>query len=1202
MKPTRKGHMPVDNGLAGDLSRLAARIESDLSARPPIDPAYEKLRDEYETARLRGLTSATWSAWRDARISQVATAWVLATVMIRFCEDNELLDISFASGSAGLTDEAFYATRPHASAVDLIIHAMNRLRAFPAMAAVFSSTSHPLWQLRPSPEAGQDLLSFWRRRTPDGTLLHDFTDASRSTRFLADLHSSLNERARKSYGQVLTPPFVVDLIHDLVLEPALAEHTTRHASQAEGLSGLRIIDPACGSGTFLLDAYARLFQRWSETRPDMSPWQRAARALRSVHGCDIDPCAVSITRFRLLLASMNSTGERRLDGVPDLPLVVATGDSLLHGRTPDTRPMAASAGLPSELDEYTARHGLLRPASYHVVTTNPPYVTVSDKALSAAYRHLYESCSGAYALPVPFTELAFELAQPGDAAGRVGLLTANSFMKREFGRPLVEHVLPRVEITHVIDTSGAYIPGHGTPTAIIAGRNRAADPGTPVHTVVGRRSEPAQPAVPEQGHVWQSLRVLAFTAEGTSQWAESYPQDRGQLSVFPWSLTPSAARDVLRRMEGENRPFHRLGDRVARIGYAANTGSDDLFCATAGSFRRQGAEEFATVPVLTGSEVRDWSASPALTAFYPRTNHRFEPVIDLGSVPGHHRRLWPYRTTLRKRKGAKKSSPWYDWHHIAAAGDAHPWSIVFPWVATHPHFSLLEGPAVPLNSAPVIKLPKSESAESHLGLLGTLNSSAVSFWLKQMSQSKGQSRADQLRGAETAGEAWAKIYEFTSTRLLDLPLPLVFPVVEASELHRLATESQNVLHEIAAPDTRITGRLLASAQYRWSSLRSRMIALQEELDWTVYALYSLVPSGEELTGRVEDVPDLAVGERAFEIVLARRVAAGEAETQWFARHSATPVTDLPQHWPPAYQALVQRRVNAIEQSTSLRLLEQPEYKRRWSDEPWQSKVDLVLRQRLLDLCEASHLWFETSPAGPRPVARTLRQLADLLSGNEDFAALAALYAPGSGTTSTLLDLLRDLLADEHVPQAAPLRYKASGLAKRHEWEGAWKAQRREDQEGLADNVPPSIPDPPPHFTSVDFLRPSYWRHRGKFDIPNERFISFASSATLLSPTTPIGWAGWSADERASAVLGLLEGDSHAHGQRPESALPLLTALADLLPWVTAPGEELSTGPTPKGRTVEDAYHAHVIRLGLSTEDVNSWRPPAPRRGRPRKDA
>ncbi|GAA2935602.1 MULTISPECIES: BREX-2 system adenine-specific DNA-methyltransferase PglX [Streptomyces] len=1180
--------MPVDNGLAGDLLELTARIESDLGKRVHADPAIENLRAEYNSARSHGLTSSTWSVWLSARISQVATSWVLATVLIRFCEDNELLDVSLTTRPATLADEAFSARGADRSAGDLVAHAVDRLCAYPAMASVFGR-SHPLWQLRPSPEAAKELLSFWNRRAPEGTLLHDFSDASRSTGFLAGLHSALNERARKAYAQVPTPLFVVDLIHDLVLEPALAEHT----SQAGGLSGLRIIDPACGSGAFLLDAYERLFRRWSETRPNMSPWQLAARALRSLHGCDIDPCAVSITRFRLLLAAMNSTGERRLDDVPDLPLVVATGDSLLHGRITHPEPRAASSLPPSEFDEYAARHGLLLPASYHVVTTNPPYVTVSDKALSSVYRDLYESCGGSYALPVPFMELAFGLAQLGEAAGRVGLLTSNSFMKREFGRNLVERVLPRVEITHVIDSSGAYIPGHGTPTAILAGRNRKADPRTAVHTVVSRRGEPALPEVPQEGRVWRSLRTLAFTAGAATEWAESYLQDHEQLSVFPWRLTPLAARDVLSRMESGE----RLGNRVVRIGYAANTGSDDLFCATARSFERQSAEESATVPVLTGSEVRDWSTSPALMAFFPRTLHPFEPVIGLESVPGHHRRLWPYRTVLRERKGAKKSSPWYDWHHIASTEGVHPWSLVFPWVATHPHFSLLRGSAVPLNSAPVIKLSTSDSAESHFGLLGTLNSSAVSFWLKQMSQSKGQSRVDQLRGAESGGEAWAKIYEFTSTRLLDLPLPAAFPVAEAEELDSLAATSQHVLREISAPETRITGRLLDSARHRWTSLRSRMIALQEELDWQVYAHYGLIPGDGELNGPIKDVPDLALGERAFEIVLARRAAAGEVETQWFTSHSATPVTDLPQHWPQAYRELVRRRVDAIEQNASLGLLEQPEYKRRWAVEPWESRIGPVLRQRLLDHCEASHLWYEHSPEGSRPAARTVRQLAELLCENADFTTLLGLYAPTAGAS----DVLLDLLAHEHVPQAGPLRYKASGMAKRRAWEEVWQAQHKEDEQESVIDVRRTDPVLP-RYTSGDFLKPSYWRHRGKYDVPNERFVSFASSTSPLSPTTPIGWAGWSTGERASVILDLLEADSHAHAQRPESALPLLRAFSELLPWIPALGDASGAGPTQNGENLKRVYDEHVTRLGLSAGDVDSWRPPAPRRGRPRKGA
>jgi hypothetical protein len=60
----------------------------------------------------------------------------------------------------------------------------------------------------------------------------------------------------------------------------------------------------------------------------------------------------------------------------------------------------------------------------------------------------------------------------GADAGYVGMITANSFMKREFGKKLVEELLPRVDLTYVIDTTGEPIPGHGTSTVILFGRAR----------------------------------------------------------------------------------------------------------------------------------------------------------------------------------------------------------------------------------------------------------------------------------------------------------------------------------------------------------------------------------------------------------------------------------------------------------------------------------------------------------------------------------------------------------------------------------------------------------------------------------------------------------------------------------------------------------------------------------------------------------
>jgi hypothetical protein len=60
------------------------------------------------------------------------------------------------------------------------------------------------------------------------------------------------------------------------------------------------------------------------------------------------------------------------------------------------------------------------------------------------------------------------------------------------------------------------------------------------------------------------------------------------------------------------------------------------------------------------------------------------------------------------------------------------------------------------------------------------------------------------------------------------------------------------------------------ARERATSLRRQMIAAQEELDWQCYRSYGLLPPGTDAP------PEVALGERAFEIVLARRMAAARS--------------------------------------------------------------------------------------------------------------------------------------------------------------------------------------------------------------------------------------------------------------------------------------------------------------------------------------
>ena len=92
-----------------------------------------------------------------------------------------------------------------------------------------------------------------------------------------------------------------------------------------------------------------------------------------------------------------------------------------------------------------------------------------------------------------------------------------------------------------------------------------------------------------------------------------------------------------------------------------------------------------------------------------------------------------------------------------------------------------------------------------------------------------------------------------------------------------------------------------------------MIALQEELDWRCYKLYGITDEDlcyRDLEGNQFEPPGIDLGQRAFEIVMARQMAAGQLETTWFERHRSKPITELPDHWPDEYKRLVERRIAA----------------------------------------------------------------------------------------------------------------------------------------------------------------------------------------------------------------------------------------------------------------------------------------------------
>ncbi|WP_141576272.1 BREX-2 system adenine-specific DNA-methyltransferase PglX [Actinomadura sp. WMMA1423] len=1173
--------------LLADLKKQVAGLEYGLRERATEDTGTRgRLQEEWRRAREARRTAATYESWLDDQTGQTAVAWILGTVFLRFCEDNGLIEMPFLAGPGERLDLAqerqaeYIRQHPHDTDRDWLQAGFAEMSRSPAAAKLFDEAHNPMWQIEISHHDAQSLLAFWRRRGEGGEVVHDFTEPGWDTRLLGDLYEGLSEHAKKTYALLQTPEFVEEFILDHTLEPATDQF---------GLEGLRLIDPVCGSGHFVLGAFQRVLGRWRKAEPDTDVWELIRRTLLSVHGADKNPFATNIVRFRLLVAAMKAGDISTLADAPRLPLVVATGDSLLHGRgAPEVQDALFDEPLmfPTEdIGEYVRLYDLLGAESYHVVVGNPPYITPKDKVEALTYRRAYRSCTGAFSLAVPFVERFFGLAKkPGKAgearaAGHVGLLVANAFMKREFGRKLIEEFLPTVDLTHVIDTSGAYIPGHGTPTAVIFGRQRFPHPGGTVLTVIGVRGEPAAPERPGEGRVWQSIRDHVDGADVSDEWTQAVSVPRDEMARFPWNLADPATSDLLRTM-GEG---GRLADRVLRIGYVASTGADDVFTAPGASWRRAGVETRPLVHVFTGSEVRDWVVTPERQAFLPHAapeeGNRWAPI---GDFPGHFRRLWPYRTVLRNRINfsgqtfEKAGRSWYEWHHLTLDRAAHPWSITFPWVATHPSFAILADEAVmPLNSAPVIRLLGTASEQEVIQLAAVLNSSAVAFWLKQHSHSKGR----QGGGPSGTGEPWSAFYEFTSTWLGKLPLPPERAVgarwsAYAEALHATAQELARCLPEAVLQRSGRPARLAsAEARDRWAGLRGRMIALQEELDWEVYARYGISPD-EEIPLDPEHVPEIDAGERAFEIVLARKMAQGQAGSTWFERHGVQPVLEVPERWSDDYRERILHRIELIENHEAIGFLERPDFKRRWATQGWDALRDKAVREWLLDQLEDRDLWFSEGRAAPR----TAEQLTDLLRHRSDIFEAIELCSPGMDPCA----VVKELLAEHQLPYVAALYLRSPrGLKKHERWLEVWALQRAEDEQGRRLDIPV-----PPKYVPQDFLRPGYWRQRGGWNVPNERFIGYPGHQLF-------GWAGWNHEERAMVLVDLLENGGDPY--------PLLAGLLELLPWLRQWHGQIDPDYGQSPADAFEAYAADMMRKrGLTEHDVLQWGPPPPKRGRPRK--
>ena len=309
-------------------------------------------------------------------------------------------------------------------------------------------------------------------------------------RLTAGHHAKVEDKpeVKKAGGVYYTSTYIVDYIVEHTVGKLLDGKTPNQVAK------LRVLDPACGSGSFLLGAYQKLLdwhlRCYSENNPEkhakgknpklyrtISPsptgrgqsegtWrlttaEKKRILLNTIYGVDIDPQAVEVTKLSLLLKVLEGENEETIGqslrlfherALPDLSDNIKCGNSLIGPDFYEGKQLSLideeqryrinafdwHAEFPHIFSSPSGR-GQGEGSGFDAVIGNPPYIRIQAMKEWAPievdfYKQRYSAASkGNYDIYVVFVERALQLL---NKEGRMGFILPHKFFQAKYGEPL----------------------------------------------------------------------------------------------------------------------------------------------------------------------------------------------------------------------------------------------------------------------------------------------------------------------------------------------------------------------------------------------------------------------------------------------------------------------------------------------------------------------------------------------------------------------------------------------------------------------------------------------------------------------------------------------------------------------------------------------------------------------------------------------
>lgn len=617
---------------------------------------------------------------------------------------------------------------------------------------------------------------------------------------LAGLGQSKKKSKRKLEGVYYTPRYITRYLTEQTLgalmgqrwQEALDQHGPPADEEGDDLAWLavwrayrasllqiRVLDPACGSGAFLVAAYDALAREYDRVnvglaihgddtgRVDLD----TAVLNHNLFGVDLNPESVEITKLALWLKTAVRGRPLR-----DLDRNVKHGNSVVDDAGVDPLAFDWATGNPVMVEEFEQQpetevereidarwqHG------FDVVIGNPPYVRQEDlKPIKAHLQQRFGCFHGAADLYVYFYERAVQVLKPG---GVTGFVASDTWLRANFAAPLRGWLLQQATPTHLIGL----------------GDNQVFADALDVNPVL---------SVFRRGPADDGAGVLAAAfgrGVDIEKFAELLPEVGFRLPVSglgaEWILQPAEVLELHAKLLAAGTPLGSVGESY----YGVKTGLNEAFIVDDATARRI-VEEDPAAKALLGEMLRGEDLRP----WYQEDNGRwlvaipcgwtaktFGPLLDEAAAwerfsrrhPSLAAHLLPFELAGRAR--GDKGEYWWELRPCAYMDEFARSKIFWPDLTQRPRWSWDESGKFLGNTGFFI-------APAEPWLLAVLQSRATWFALSGIAQPRG----------ERVGLMWYRLFTQFTERL---PIP---PMTDTdrqalSALARSATTLANARYDL----------------------------------------------------------------------------------------------------------------------------------------------------------------------------------------------------------------------------------------------------------------------------------------------------------------------------------------------------------------------------------------------------------------------